>query len=172
MAPFSAMLAGLIPYIVIAYDEKDGFDKYCQIMPVTKKQKVMSDYIIGICAVVIMVIINCAGLLFAGFSTSKYSAVIAVMIFLGLVFPTITLPVFYRFGVVKGKVIGMCLAGSVGMITAFVTNGIMDERGYMHSVINPYQINAMVYLIIIAVAIVLYIASYFISIAVYNKKEI
>lgn len=171
---FSVIFAGMIPYTLLTYDERDKWDRYVNILPVSKAQIVASKYIIGIIVISVVVLLNfiCLFIKSGSFAVSVMN--VSVILFIGVIFPSFSLPIIFKFGFAKGKMISTFLAAIIAISTAVCSNiAFVDALGNE----IPIRMNALnfgLYLpvILFALSAVIYALSYLISVKIYEKREI
>ncbi|NCB50583.1 MAG: ABC-2 transporter permease [Clostridia bacterium] len=157
------MLSVLVPISAMAYDDKAKWDKYALTMPVSKKDLVNSKYVLMLlCAVV------------GGFISEVVSVIITkdvgnsltmTMVFmsLGIIFASIVLPLIFKFGTEKGRLI-MFLVVLLPSLGAVLLSKLGIELPGAEAVEK-----AMVFLPFTAIAAI--VLSMLISTAIYNRKE-
>lgn len=158
------VLAAMLPVTAMAYDEKNNWDRYALTMPLSRKDMVLSRYILGLIFSFIAFMISIA----SSFFLIKDSFVESITMNLGAlsfvwILMSIIFPIIFKFGIEKGRILLMMILFAPSMIVLFLSNyGIQlpDEE-----TIKPY----LYYLPI--VIIIIFILSLFISISIYNKKE-
>lgn len=105
MSIFSAM----VPLTACGYDEKANWDKYALTMPVTRKQLVISKYLLGIlillCGFGLMLL---AGL-FTDTALTEQIDIICVFGALGMTCMALMLPAVFRLGVEKARTVMMLI---------------------------------------------------------------
>ncbi len=171
---FSVIFAGMIPYTLLTYDERDKWDKYVNTLPVSKSQIVGAKYIIGIIAIFIVILLNFICLFIKSGSFAVSIMNVSVIMFVGVVFPSFSLPIVFKFGFAKGKIISSFLAAIIAITTAVYSN-IVWVDSFDNEI--PVRMNALdfgLYLpvILFAVSAVIYTLSYLISVKLYEKREI
>lgn len=99
------MLSVLVPISAMAYDEKTKWDRYALTMPVSKKDLVSSKYVLMLsCAVTGAVISEIASVVI---TKDVGNSLVISMVFmsLGIIFASIVLPLIFKFGIEKGRLI-------------------------------------------------------------------
>ena len=104
---FAVVYASLIPYIAIAYDEKSKWNRMAAMMPYSVRDIVWSKYLLGI-------IFSAGALILAlaiRFTVSSvrsevFEASLLILGFIGaMLIMDISLPLMFRFGVEKGRLL-------------------------------------------------------------------
>lgn len=99
------ILITLLPISAISYDERAKWDRYALTMPVSRHMMVLSKYLLGILLLIPGIL---AGLLFgviADMDIYENLVVCASLALTSLFMLSILLPVIYRFGVERGRII-------------------------------------------------------------------
>ena len=123
---FAVAYAAMLPYSCIAYDERSKWDQLAAMMPYSTRQLVLSRYALGwIAAVAACGLSLVLQELFSLFlDTHVYPASLLVSFFACIAIMAITLPLIFRFGVERGRLLMFFLiflvcgsAGALGGIT-------------------------------------------------------
>lgn len=155
---YPMILAGSTPFSLIAYDERSRWNQYCDTLPVSRKTAVSSRYIMTLIFVGAVFLLTAILQLFSPhFSPETYTANLSVLIVMGLLTPTVLLPLIFRFGVEKGRLFYYFIIGAFCALSIGAANAPVDLQ------IPP--------LLLPAVSVVLFILSWIISIKIYKKKE-
>ncbi len=126
MASFAAVYAGMLPFSALAYDEQSKWDQLAVIMPYSRRDLVLSKYVLGYltCGGSMLLCLGITGLCAAlklpiGNAFSPGTALLMGAI--GPVFVAVTLPLMYRLGVEQGRMItllamALVIGGMVGLM--------------------------------------------------------
>ena len=123
---FAVAYAAMLPYSCIAYDERSKWDQLAAMMPYSTRQLVLSRYVLGwIAAVAACGFSLVLQAIFSAFlGSSVFPAALLVSFFACLSIMAITLPLIFRFGVERGRLLMFFLiflvcgsAGALGGIT-------------------------------------------------------
>ena len=123
---FAVAYAAMLPYSCIAYDERSKWDQLAAMMPYSTRQLVLSRYVLGWIAAVaacgISLVLQAVFTVLLG--SSVFPASLLVSFFACLSIMAITLPLIFRFGVERGRLLMFFLiflvcgsAGALGGIT-------------------------------------------------------
>ena len=123
---FAMAYAAILPYSVIAYDEQSKWHRLAIMMPYTDGQLVLSKYIlswIGILLVMVLSAISRTADYFLNGQTVLINEYQEIIIFTAAssLFSTIVLPLVFRFGVERGRL--MFIPVIVGGVIAVVVGG-------------------------------------------------
>ena len=167
---YPMLMSTVVPVTLLAYDERSKWETNSATMPYTRKQLVSAKYIImlfllGSCLILIG-ISQYARMLRAGtVQWGKLGVLMETLFVAGLLFPSLMLPVVFRFGAEKGRMLYFAV-----MITFFVVAALFDKilpKGY------HLQSGAQAWVIIVGIAVlglILWI-SWSLSIHFYTKRE-
>lgn len=162
----SMVLLSVLPITLIAYDEQANWNKYEVILPVSRAKIVLEKYLLVLIMIIPAIIVENIVFYFnKNINASDILNLASMMLFIGTIIPIVILPITFRFGYLKSKIISLFIiafiAATMGVITSatseFIqTNFIAKMNSYMFVII----------------AIVLFLASFGLSAALYKKREI
>ena len=162
------LFAGFIPMNLYAYDEREKWKAYCAALPVSRRQYVSGKYIMGILSI--------AAVLLAGFAahtiaylvipgrTTDYLTLLPVCATIGFIAPAISLPLMFRFGTEKSRIAYIAI---ICFIASF--SGIFLQSG---SLASKLQAASLPSVLVYAAAPVLYLLSWALSMAIYEKRDL
>lgn len=105
-----AVLAAMLPITAMAYDEKAKWDKYALSMPLTRTDLVLSKYILGLGFSMVAFLVNIAFNLVLGFvATNEILILCSALLGASILFISLVLPVMFKYGVEKGRIVMMIL---------------------------------------------------------------
>lgn len=166
---YPCLLCGMIPVNLLAYDERSGWLKYSGTMPYTKAQIVSVKYLIGIGAQAAVLLVTgiSQGIrmsISGTFVLGEYLLLLMMLLVMSLLASSVTLPFMFKLGVEKGRMayyvmIGVVCAGSS------ISSGMITGR------FGAINLNIGLPLACIA-GIVLYVLSWYLSVAFYKKREV
>ena len=121
---FAVTYAALLPYSCIAYDERSKWDQMAAMMPYTARDLVLSRYVLGwiaaagACALSLVL----QGIFSSILDTGFYPVTLVLAFFACLATLALTLPLIFRFGVERGRLIMFLIiflvCGSAGALGA------------------------------------------------------
>ena len=149
---YAGFLMGMMPMTLLAYDQASKFSEYSAALPATKEQLVGCKYIVGLCGLVLAEAF--ATLVHVGMTT--------------LLSSTILLPLSYRFGYEKAKVVLYFIVGALAALMGFSVAA--NEDGLVRNLL-PQSISSLGLLGIAVAALALYALSWRLSVAWYGKAE-
>ena len=165
MSTFASVYAAILPMTCMAFDERSRFNRYAVIMPVNLRDIVLSKYVVGLILAVAATAVATAMTAVAGGSIGE---TVAASIAIPMVYHSILLPLMFKFGVEKSRIIVLA-----GVVVPAVGISFLEESGRLNGVINALgsveASSAIAYAA--AVLVVMYTASVLISLAVCRNKE-
>ena len=169
---YGGLMLGILPMTLLTYDQNSRFSAYSAALPVTKEQLVGGKYLIGLCGMVLaellsMAALAAAQLLWATVTVQLTVATLLQVAMLTLLGNVILLPLTYRFGYQKARyVYYLCIGLLASLMGYFVSSGdnALDS-------ILPAQGSGLVLVAVVAAVLVLYAASWRLSVAWYGKVE-
>lgn len=161
---FPALIAGMIPVTLIAYEERCKWTVYSQTLPITRAQTVSSKYIVSLISIVAVIIlativqaIRAANL--GQFDIEGFAALMFALFAISLIVPGILLPLIFKFGSEKGRIAYYIIIGIVCAATVFLRS-------------ETFSMIRMPSYLFIVIGAAVFILSWFISIKVYEKREL
>ena len=159
------IFAAILPMTSITMDDIAKWDRYALTMPFTRKDIVRSKYVLMIMLIGSAILIS--GIIFAiSFYLMPENALSFWLIILisavGLLYSSFLLPLLYKFGSEKARYI---------MLLPMILVGILIG-GWVVVFGDSLPENLLIYILITAAgSICAFIASYFVSVRLYEKKE-
>jgi len=167
---YPALLCGIIPTNLLAYDEKSRWLQYSETLPCTRTQIVSGKYCIGLIAQGASLILvgcgNAAVMISNGtFEIGAFAVFMMLMLTMSLVSSSITLPFMFRFGVEKGRIAHYVMVGIVCAGSGAASVLISGE--------DPKGVDLLGVLPIVCLAgIAVFALSWYLSIVFYKKREL
>lgn len=168
---YAAIFLGVLPVNLLGYDQNSGWVEYSLTLPVSKKVLVAEKYLVGLLCAAASVVIG--GLFVVVLSLRKGAALDGTALFFVwngvntiLLMNGISLPLMYRFGAEKARMIyiltfagfGALIAGGGALVDEFQTNG-------------RFQASIGLGAALFVVVLVLYVLSWRLSVAWYGKYK-
>jgi len=153
----------LVPVSAIAYDERAKWDKFALTMPLSKLDLIASKYLLSLlCAGLSGILAIIVGLAISG-DTKEVLMSVSALMSLGVIFTSFILPIIFKFGVEKGRLVVMVLFLAPSVLVMLISK--LNLR-----LPNEEAISRMFYFLpLIAIAILLF--SIYLSVLIYSKKE-
>jgi len=149
----------------MAFDERSNWDKYALTMPISRKDIVLSKYLLGGILAGLAFVINIIFMTVARSGIGAETALTALgMMGISIFFLSVMMPLFYKFGVERGRLIMMATFSlPTGAVVVAVKVGLKPP--------DPQVLELLPY---IAAGIALLVAgiSILISLRIISKKEL
>ncbi|MEG2053338.1 MAG: ABC-2 transporter permease [Oscillospiraceae bacterium] len=157
------VLAAMLPITALAYDERSKWEHYALTMPVSRRDMVLSKYILGIIAEVATLVLSMAIMAITSKNIVEAIGVSFVFFAIGIFIMSFLLPIMFKVGVEKGRVLMIIILLLPTFLIIFLNKlNIPAPSG-----------DFLKYLIYLSPVILLaiFVLSIFVSIAIYKKKE-
>ena len=159
-----ALLFAMLAVTALAYDERAGWDKYALTMPVSRNDLVISKYLLGVLLSFVGFLLNLFFQLVFVKAALLDGLLVSLALFgVGLFFLALMLPINFKWGVEKGRILMMVvLFGPTILITLLPRMGVpMPGEAFLQFA---------TYVLPVA-SIALFAVSVWISLRIYRKKE-
>ncbi len=165
---YAVAMVSIIPITISAYDEQSKWNLYEAVLPVSRKQIVLEKYLLT-ALIVIPVSVIYSVILFAakGGNLNEVLLNFTIMLLFGLISPCVILPIIYKFGYLKGRIINLIIIALLMAIASVSAIASINANQAVYSVFN----SSFAVMILAAAAAVIFIISAAISVYIYNKKE-
>lgn len=165
---YPVLISSMIPVTLISYDEHDKWNVYSLTLPYTRGQLVSAKYLTGLifgaAAYVVSLAATIVRMQLNGyFSLDSFLGMAVILLALGMLAPTLLLPLVFKLGANKGRIafyimIGLmtaagALAAGIGMQFSLPAGGIWLLAG------------------IVLMILLLYVLSWRLSIVFYRRRE-
>lgn len=168
---FPVVLSSTVSITILAYDERSKWISYSDTLPFTRSQAVSSKYILTILSVgttwiVLSVIQVISGLIRGNFIFVDYIVTITVVLSLGLISPSLMLPIVFKYGTEKGRI-------AYYAIVAILVGGGTALGFFLNDTTETHTIGmyALETFIVAIVLIAIFIGSWALSANIYKKRE-
>lgn len=167
---YPTVLVATIPNSLLAYEERDKWDKLSLTLPVSRKQLVTSKYLVGLILLGGITALSAATGLIHAMNTpepdlSGLGLELSVSATMGLFIQCIVLPATFRLGAEKGRLIyGLCLGGSAALF--FIVMFAVTSLG-----IPEPQPGWLLDLLLPAFMLLMLPISWLLSVRFYEKRE-
>lgn len=167
---YSPMITGLIPYSLLAYDERSRWIHYSETIPYTRAQIVNSKYIITLIiqgAMFILISGAQAAITLSGgiFDIAEFGTFAMSLLTMSLIPAAFTLPFMFKSGAEKGKLSLIFVAVLISM------GGTVLAKAFNNDIpSNVDLLSSVPSTCVLCIAI--FALSWFLSIAFYRKREL
>lgn len=167
---FPALICGMIPVNLLAYDERSHFLQYGATLPYTKSQIVSSKYLVGLFVQIAVILLSAIAqgikLTVKGkFEPAEFFILIISMFIISTLASSISLPFIFKFGVEKGRIAYYVMIGFVCGASVIFSN-IFGKN-----LLSTFSENILLF-VLSGLGILLYIASWYLSIMFFKKREL
>ena len=168
---YPLIFMGMLVNTLIAYDERDKWDRQVLTMPVTRKQYVSAKYLTGLIlqGVVLLLTAGAHALQLHLAKSLVWDAFwmdIAMLVVLAVSAPSLILPFIFKNGSEKGRLAYLIVFGTLFALVA--AGGVVLEK--LGVVMVPTEIPMGI--ISVVAAVVLYPASWALSVHWYGRREL
>lgn len=172
----SSMLLAIIVFIVtiqaitaLSYDEQSKWDKYANTLPISKADIVFSKYILSVMLMIIGLVMALPIIFFINFFTnneitSEFFLTFNLIVTLALCSLAVLLPIYIKFGSIKGRIVLIALCFIPGFLTGMFKEYIPDMSQTL------LYLKQYVYLTPFGGLLLLCLSS-LVSTAIYKRKE-
>ena len=167
---YPLIFMGMLVNTLIAYDERDKWDRQVLTMPVTRKQYVSAKYLTGLLlqGVVLVLTALAHGLqlhLAGSLVWEAFWVDIAMLVVLAVSAPSLILPFIFKNGSEKGRMAYLIVFGTLFALVA--AGGVVLDKLGMVVELTELPMGT----ISVLAAVVLYPASWALSVHWYGKRE-
>ena len=157
----SVIYGMLLPLTTLSVDEKSRVERYMMSAPVTRAELALSRYALGILGLLTLGVLGVGACLVIGDSLEEALGASAACFCLAVLLLGVTLPLVYKFGTDKARVV--CIA--VYMVTFLAVSFIAARFGIeLDDLSGAFFLLPLLSLIVLA-------ASVAVSLGIYKKKE-
>ena len=162
---YPVLLGSIMPITLMSYDERSHWDLYCSTLPLSRKTVVNERYLLGLLcflAFFAVTMLSQAVALLPRGRGAELGDLVGVLCLIGLLPPAVMLPICFRWGVEKARILYYVLIG------VMVAGGLIFSRELMLT--GAMQMGSAAWLIPL-LALLLFAASWVLSVKLYQKRE-
>ena len=168
-AVYPVVMASIIPITLMTYDEKEHWNIYCLAMPYTRAQVVTAKYLECLISGGVMSVLAVIAILLGAFRNGNPGdlnlvALFAAFFLVGLLPSALILPLNFKFGTTKGRLMQLVTIGIICGSAAALGGTTSDLENLAYLLNSP--------LILVGIMVLLFFLSWQISIRIYNKKDL
>ena len=164
------LFAGFVPMTLYAYDERERWKVYAAALPVSRRQYVSGKYLVGLLSIAAVLLLSLV------VHTAVYLTVPGRMVdylldflsilpacaAMGFITPALSLPLMFRFGSEKARIAYIVILAGIASISSV----FLGARWNIPPAVSLPPI------LVYAAAPVLYLLSWALSMAIYEKREL
>lgn len=165
------IVSAMVPVSAISYDERSKWDKIVNTMPLSRKEIVLSKYVLAILLTAISsVIIFAFYMLVPEMPLEEKAVTTAVMAMMAMLYQAALMPVMFKFGSEKGRTMMLAiLFVPAVLIFAIGEMNIID----VNTAISFLERNeAMIPYLMAGFVLAIYSLSMALSVKIYEKKDL
>ena len=160
------IMLGMLPTTLLSYDEREHWNVYSQVFPVTRGQYVSVKYLIGLlCSVLVALVV--AAICLIRFEAGALLPLLCLSLACSLIPAALLLPLSFRFGTEKARYLYLAFIALAAFAGAFLITG--GEGAAAASARDPAAMTWMVPLLGAGGA-ALYGLSWLLSIWIYQRR--
>ncbi len=165
------ILSSMVPVSTIAYDERSKWDRIANTTPLSRKEIVVSKYLLALTLTVFSVIVCFVIYLFdKRIPITDNLMMCFALVFMGMIYQALLLPVNIKFGAEKGRNIMLAIMFAPVILVMLISKtGIVDFAAIEIFLTNNEHL--VPYILVVFVA-VLYTASIMLSVKIYENKDL
>ena len=157
----SVIYGMLLPLTTLSVDEKSRVERYMMSAPVTRAELALSRYALGILGLLALDVLGVGACLVIGDSLEEALGASAACFCLAVLLLSVTLPLVYKFGTDKARIISIVIY----MVTFLAVGFIASRFGIeLDELSGAFFLLPLLSLIVLA-------ASVAVSLGIYKKKE-
>lgn len=163
---YDAIFMGMLSHTLLSLEDRDGSDKYYLICPYSRKQIVIEKYILSAILIAVISAVIAVLELIKKTDISEIMLILSLVAAVGIIFPSISMPIMFKYGYAKGKIVFICLGALIGICGAFFVNTTSFFSGAL-----AQSINGFLPLILIVGSVLIFVLSCLISVRLFKKRE-
>lgn len=158
------LVFAMLPITALSFDEKANWDKYGLTMPVSRSEMVISKYVLGIISSLFAALLNFIAQILLGTEINIDSIIVVLVIFgVSILFFSLLLPIIFKFGVEKGRML-------MFIVLMLPTLIILLYKDYFNIMLTQDLLNKAMYALPFLV-LAIFILSILLSVTIYKNKE-
>lgn len=170
MSAFAIVYSSMLPITTMGYDERAKWDQFAAMLPYSRKDIVLSKYLLGYISVFATFLLSIIGKI--GYSIYSDSGIDIILILaqlfplicVGIIIQSINLPIMFKMGVEKGRLIFI-------LLTVVIVFGLINISDNLITVLETADKLLNSLLLLAAITVLISIISIPISISLYKKRE-
>ncbi len=128
---FIVVWCSMLPYTAMAYDERSHWDQMAAMMPYSRRNIVLSKYVLGWVCMLASAVLSMAlqtAISSFGYGSGPEVSVLLVSLLAGILSLDITMPMIFRFGVERGRMIFMLMIFGLAIAAGAVAD-LLEDMG-------------------------------------------
>lgn len=171
---YPVLLAGMLPVTLLGYSERFKWNRYCDLLPVTRRQYVTEKYLFsgGLLVLVLLLVMGTHWVRewrSDSFDLVEYELFLLMAMLFGFVSPSVILPCIFKWGSEKGKIAYYVI---VGLSCSFLPIQEMIPRNPHTGAVTLWSFPSSAIPCAVILCMLLFAGSWWISVKVYEKREL
>ena len=167
---YPCLLSGILPVNLLSYDERFKWNEYSGTLPYTRAQIVSVKYLIGLFAQLFIFTLTLLAQLIrmnfgSGFTFPEFIVLAELLLCLSLFTTSLSLPLMFKLGVEKGRIVFFILIGTVAGVSA-AASGVFSS-----GLQTLLQLNTILP-VLCAAGVAAFALSWYLSVVFYKKREL
>ncbi len=164
---FSVVFMSMMTVTVMGLDEQCHFEAFAELLPFSRKVRVMEKYLFGVLQVLLGVAVNCTVQFLFKRDLGIVLELFPLLLIVGLLFPLLNLPFIFKMGVAKARIWYL-------VVMVLVMAGIGSLSKLIDGKIESFALalNQVTVWGALGVTVILLLISMLISIVVYERREL
>ena len=162
---YPVLLASVFSTSLISYDEKFGWLRYAETMPIPRRLVVSEKYVITLllsgAALGLSLLVRIPAIVLGKLDPSAFGGLAVLMAAASFVAPSLILPIMFKFGIEKGRIAYFIIIGCILALSVMLP----DAAG-------PAALSGDLSLAALPLAIAIFAVSWLLSIKFYQKREL
>lgn len=162
-------------YQVMAYEENNGINYLISFLPVKRSEYVISRYLLGIgsllLSIIVIYIVHLVSIKINPLKEVPIKILLPISITSAILAMSVIIPLVLKFGINKGRVFMSIIIMVIAMAPISIISDISKNPKMIDNIMNIIN-NIGIPIIVILINIVMILISIFISIKLYQNKEI
>ena len=163
---YPVLFGGILPVTLISYEERDGWNRRCDTMPVSRRTVVSERYLMTLGCFLLLYLLTLAvhgAVLIPRGKGSLVLQMAALLPSFGLAAPAIMLPVTLRWGVEKGRLAYYVILGLIIAAGLILFDSLTDMNA---------SVSAPGLWAVLGVSLLIFALSWLLSLRLYEKREL
>ena len=169
-AAYPMLFAGVVPLTLFSYDERDKWDLYGGILPVSSAAMVSVKYILGLLSLGAALSLTLFVRALAGtvlhLGRAEELPLVLGACAMGLLLPALSLPLFFRYGAEKARILYFFLIGGF-----CAGSFVLGKQWLPPAAAGRSPLPALLPCLVLVTALALYLLSWLLSMAIYRRRE-
>lgn len=164
---YPVLFAGILPVTLISYEERDGWNKLCDALPLSRKTVVNERYLMTLLCLLALYLITLAvqaAVLIPKGRAAELRQLACLLPLVGLTAPSLMIPVTFRWGVEKGRLVYYVFIGAATVAMSQLSADWFSR--------GPSKIAGLGLWALSLIAAGVFALSWLLSLRIYQRREL